>query len=135
MAAREERHLQKRKKAPENHSNGHLSKKRHLEVSNPSEDIGREIEDLETQILKSQKNYNKINDLLKYAKEDTPLETQRKAWLALCTIFSHLLADGKLPLDGSTPGQDGVIGRWLMKRYQQYYEILHQGLIEEFGVR
>lgn len=132
MAVGQEIHGQKRKKASGGQEHARKLKKSRLDSTQSSKaPTSHKIEDLEAQILDSQKNYNKINELLEYTKETVSAEIQRKARLALCTIFSQLLAEEKIVLDGPISKQGNVIDRWLVKKYEQYYEGLLLGLSQE----
>ena len=131
MAAVQEIRITKRKKGSEDQRHARKVKKVRRGSAQVSEIMSPNIEDLESQILESQKNYNKINQLLKYAKDAAAPDVQRKARLALCTIFSQLLAEGKIVLDGPTAKLGDVLNRWLVKNYEDYYESLLQALSEE----
>lgn len=82
---------------------------------------------LEQQILESRKNYNKIVTLLNYAKT---LESQQDntssilAVVALCRVFSRLIALGNLSKTRQTPENEAAIMQWLNERYTDFKDTL-----------
>lgn len=82
---------------------------------------------LEQQILESRKNYNKIVTLLNYAK--TPESQQDNlssvlAFVALCRVFSKLIALGSLSKTRQTPENEAAIVQWLNERYIDFKDTL-----------
>ena len=59
-----------------------------------------------------------------------PLKSKRKSVLKLCSIFSQLLAEGRVRSSASSTVQD-LLGQWFLDRYQDYRGILFGGVRSE----
>ena len=88
---------------------------------------------LEQQILESRKNYNRIVTLLDYAKNPEPQQVNTSstlAFVALCRVFSKLIALGNLSKTRQTPENEAAITQWLNERYADFKAILLKVLTE-----
>jgi U3 small nucleolar RNA-associated protein 19 len=91
------------------------------------EDVQTHILLLENQIFESKKNYNNISTLIKLLRsEDEDLDTSIAASVALCRIFTRLMAAGDLAKQEGTAGKDLVVTLWLQQRYAEYKTALLQ---------
>ncbi len=91
----------------------------------PEEDAQARILMLENQIFQSRKNYNHISTLLKLLRaEDEQSDDSVLTSLALCRIFTRLLAAGDLTKQTGTTEKDTVVILWLGERYSEYKSLL-----------
>ena len=88
-------------------------------------DIQSEILLLENQIFVSREHYNSIATLLKYM-EDHDAEDQRDiaAAVALCRVFSWLMAAGTLTASRDMAKNEIVIITWLQERLSDYTTLM-----------
>ncbi|KAJ9669359.1 Maturation and nuclear export of 40S ribosomal subunits interacting protein [Coniosporium apollinis] len=93
------------------------------------EDTQAQILLLENQILESRRHYNNIATLLSTAKQqDGDNEVAQTALIALCRVFSRLMAGGSMVKSKTTPESEVVIIQWLKERYQEYTQLLLDSL-------
>ena len=88
------------------------------------EDVQAKILELESKILESKKHYNNIPKLLKlFETEDAII-----AAVALCRVFSRLIASGELTKKAGASEKEDLVVTWLRERYFEYknglYELL-----------
>jgi U3 small nucleolar RNA-associated protein 19 len=96
------------------------------------EDVKARILLLETQVFESKKNYNNISTLVKLSRsEDEDSDVSLVASIALCRIFSRLLASGNFIKGQSTTEKESVVALWLRERYSEYKIVLLQLLNRE----
>lgn len=101
------------------------SKTRRKSPGEDGEDIQAEIVQLEAQILESRKHYNNIATLLQLAKQpETENEAPILAAVALCRVFSRLLATGDMLKSKGRGEAEVVIVSWLKERYREYVGVL-----------
>lgn len=76
---------------------------------------------LENEIFESRKNYNNISTLIKllHSKEKDS-EHSILASIALCRVFTRLMASGDLAKKSNTTEKDAVVILWLRERYTEY---------------
>lgn len=102
-------------------------KKRKREEGEEVNDTESAILLLEQQILESRINYNKVVTLLSYAQNSEPQQDNRSstlAFVALCRVFSKLIALGNLSKTRQTPENEAAIIQWLNERYTNFKDIL-----------
>jgi U3 small nucleolar RNA-associated protein 19 len=96
------------------------------------EDVQARVLLLETQIFESKKNYNNISTLIKLSRnEDEDPDVSLVASIALCRIFSRLMAAGDFIKAQSTTEKESVVALWLRERYSEYRVVLLQLLNRE----
>jgi U3 small nucleolar RNA-associated protein 19 len=96
------------------------------------EDVQARILLLETQIFESKKNYNNISTLIRLSRnENENLDVSLVASIALCRIFSRLMASGDFTKAQSTTEKESVVTLWLRERYSEYKIVLLQLLNRE----
>jgi U3 small nucleolar RNA-associated protein 19 len=112
--------LVKRKRVESKHR---PSKRARSESS--EEDAQARILLLETQIFESKKNYNNISTLIKLSQngDDDP-DISLVSSIALCRIFSRLLASGDFTNVQGTTEKESVVSLWLRQRYLEYKAVL-----------
>jgi len=99
---------------------------------NSEGDVKARILLLETQVFESKKNYNNISTLVKLSRnEDEDSEVSLVASIALCRIFSRLMASGDFIKGHSTTEKESVVALWLRERYSEYKIVLLQLLNRE----
>lgn len=92
-------------------------------------DSQNEIDLLETQIYESRRYYNNIAALISLAGSDTAKEpTRMAACVALCRVYSKLLAAKSMTKSEGTPEEEVIIIQWLQERYDEYTGLLLQYL-------
>jgi U3 small nucleolar RNA-associated protein 19 len=101
----------------------------------PSEDGGHDpqadILQLEAQILESRKHYNNIATLLKLARQsEAENEAPILAVVALCRVFSRLLATGDMVKSKGMGEAEAVIASWLKERYKEFQDVLFKDFLE-----
>jgi U3 small nucleolar RNA-associated protein 19 len=85
------------------------------------EDVQARILLLENQIFESKKNYNNISTLIKLVRaEGEESDVSIVASIALCRIFTRLLATGELAKPQAGTEKDSVVSLWLRERYSEY---------------
>jgi U3 small nucleolar RNA-associated protein 19 len=101
------------------------SKSRRKSPSENGEDIQSEIVQLEAQILESRRHYNNIATLLQLAKQpDAENEGPILAAVALCRVFSRLLATGDMVKSKGMGEAEAVVVSWLKERYRELLDVL-----------
>jgi len=106
------------------------TKSRRKSPSEDGDDVQAEILQLETQILESRKHYNNIATLLQLARpSEADNEAPILAVVALCRVFSRLLATGDMVKSKGMPETEAVIVSWLKGRYQEYKDALLNGFL------
>jgi U3 small nucleolar RNA-associated protein 19 len=102
------------------------SKKRQKSPSSPAsddEDVQTSILQLEAQILESRRHYNNIATLLQLSKksdDDAPV----LAAVALCRVFSRLLAAGDMVKSKGMGEAEATVVAWLKERYKEFLDTL-----------
>lgn len=105
------------------------AKIRRRSSSAEEEDPQAAILHLESQILESRRHYNNIATLIQSAQslekegEDSE-ETATLAAVALCRVFSRLVATGDMARSKGMSESEVVILKWLKDRYREYTELL-----------
>jgi U3 small nucleolar RNA-associated protein 19 len=101
------------------------TKSRRKSPSEDGNDTQAEILQLETQILESRKHYNNIATLLQLARQpEAENEAPILAVVALCRVFSRLLATGDMVKSKGMSEAEALIVSWLKGRYQEYKDVL-----------
>ncbi|KAH7399405.1 nucleolar complex protein 4 [Pyrenochaeta sp. MPI-SDFR-AT-0127] len=101
------------------------SKSRRKSPSEDGDDIQSHIVQLEAQILESRRHYNNIATLLQLAKQpEVENEAPILAAVALCRVFSRLLATGDMLKSKGMGEAEAVIVSWLKERYREYLDVL-----------
>jgi U3 small nucleolar RNA-associated protein 19 len=96
------------------------------------EDVQARILLLENQIFESRKNYNNISTLIKLSRDGINSSgVSVISSIALCRIFSRLLASGDLTKTPDATEKESVVTLWLRERYLEYKAILVQLLNRE----
>ncbi|KAF1999460.1 CBF-domain-containing protein [Amniculicola lignicola CBS 123094] len=104
---------------------GLKTKTRRTSAGDQEEDPQTAILHLESQILESRRHYNNIATLLHSAKQyGTENERAVLAAVALCRVFSRLLAAGDMTKSKGMQESELVIIRWLKERYKEYQNLL-----------
>lgn len=113
-----------------NGSQGLLKRKRVESEHRPSkrarsesseEDVQARILMLETQIFESKKNYNNISTLIKLSRnEEEDQDVSFVSSIALCRIFSRLLASGDFTKAQGATEKESMVTLWLRERYVEY---------------
>jgi U3 small nucleolar RNA-associated protein 19 len=87
---------------------------------------------LENEVFESKKHYNNISSLIKLVRsEDDDSEDSIVAAIALCRIFTRLMASGDLTKNPDTSEKDSVVILWLRERYAEYKTALLELLFQE----
>ncbi|KAF2132877.1 CBF-domain-containing protein [Dothidotthia symphoricarpi CBS 119687] len=103
----------------------HKSKSRRKSPSDHGDDAQSDILHLEAQILESRRHYNNIATLLQLAKQpDAENEAPILAVVALCRVFSRLLATGDMVKSKGMGEAEAVIVSWLKERYKDLLDVL-----------
>ena len=98
------------------------------------EDVQARILQLEAQILESRRHYNNIATLVQLAKHSEPEdEAPILAAVALCRVFSRLLATGDMVKSKGMGEAEAVIVSWLKERYREYLS-QHAAFDHAFGL-
>lgn len=84
--------------------------------SDDEDDTQAQILMLETEILESKKNYNNIPALIKLLESEDAII----ASVALCRVFSRLIASGELTKKAGGSEKDNIVVAWLKERYLEY---------------
>jgi U3 small nucleolar RNA-associated protein 19 len=101
------------------------TKSRRKSPSDDGNDPQAEILQLEAQILESRKHYNNIATLLQLARQpDAEHEAPILAVVALCRVFSRLLATGDMVKSRGMGEAEGVVALWLKERYKEFLDVL-----------
>jgi U3 small nucleolar RNA-associated protein 19 len=101
------------------------TKSRRKSPSEDGHDPQAEILQLETRILESRKHYNNIATLLQLARQaEAENKTSILAVVALCRVFSRLLATGDMVKSKGMGEAEAMIVSWLKGRYQEYKDAL-----------
>jgi U3 small nucleolar RNA-associated protein 19 len=88
------------------------------------EDAQARILLLEDGILNSKKNYNNITVLLRYLQDGK--DESVVAAIALCRVFTRILAAGDLVKGQETTENEAVVRLWLRERYSEFKNALLQ---------
>ncbi|PVH98138.1 CBF-domain-containing protein [Periconia macrospinosa] len=95
------------------------------ESDGDGDDPQTEILHLEAQILESRKNYNNIAKLLQLAKDEASEdEIAILAAVALCRVFTRLLAAGDMVKSKGMAQPEVLVLNWLKERYREYKDNL-----------
>lgn len=97
-----------------------------------SNDVHAEILHLEAQILESRRHYNNIATLLQRARQPEPAKANAApilAAVALCRVFSRLLATGDMVKSKGMGEAEAVIVSWLKERYKDLLDVLLDGFL------
>lgn len=86
------------------------------ESSDDEEDIQAQILLLESEILESKKHYNNIPKLIKLLESEDAII----ASVALCRVFSRLIASGELTKKAGNSEKEDIVVAWLKERYLEY---------------
>lgn len=106
------------------------SKSRRKSPSDDGEDVQTQIIQLEAQILESRRHYNNIASLLQLAKQpEAENEGSILAAVALCRVFSRLLATGDMVKSKGMGEAEAVIALWLKERYGELLDVLLDSLL------
>ncbi|KAF2847903.1 CBF-domain-containing protein [Plenodomus tracheiphilus IPT5] len=101
------------------------SKSRRKSPSNDGDDVQTDIALLEAKILESRKHYNNIATLLQLARQSEPeSDAPILAAVALCRVFSRLLATGDMVKPKGMGEAEAVVVSWLRERYREFMDIL-----------
>ncbi|KAF2831312.1 CBF-domain-containing protein [Ophiobolus disseminans] len=101
------------------------SKSRRKSPSDHGDDPQAEILQLEAQILESRRHYNNIATLLQLARQpDAENEAPILAVVALCRVFSRLLATGDMVKSKGMGEAEATIAMWLKERYKEFVDVL-----------
>ncbi|KAH3989841.1 hypothetical protein HBI70_015350 [Parastagonospora nodorum] len=107
------------------------SKSRRKSPSEDGDDPQAEILQLEAQILESRKHYNNIATLLQLARQtDAENEAPILAVVALCRVFSRLLATGDMVKSKGMGEAEAVIASWLKERYKEFLSLLLKDFLQ-----
>ncbi|KAH9879342.1 hypothetical protein J1614_002781, partial [Plenodomus biglobosus] len=106
------------------------SKSRRKSPSDEGDDVQTDIALLEAKILESRKHYNNIATLLQLATQsgaenDAPI----LAAVALCRVFSRLLAVGDMVKPKGMGETEAVVVSWLKERYRDFLDALLDGFL------
>jgi U3 small nucleolar RNA-associated protein 19 len=101
------------------------TKSKRKSPSGEADDPQAAILNLESQIQESRRHYNNIATLLKSARQhDADTDNAIFAAVALCRIFSRLIATGDMVKSKGMAESEVVIVQWLKERYREYQEML-----------
>lgn len=107
------------------------SKSRRKSPSEDGDDPQAGILQLEAQILESRKHYNNIATLLQLARQaDAENEAPILAVVALCRVFSRLLATGDMVKSKGMGEAEAVIASWLKERYKEFLSLLLKDFLQ-----
>jgi U3 small nucleolar RNA-associated protein 19 len=107
------------------------SKSRRKSPSEHGDDPQAEILQLEAQILESRKHYNNIATLLQLARQsEAENEAHILAVVALCRIFSRLLATGDMVKSKGMGEAEALVASWLKERYKEYLDVLFNDFLQ-----
>jgi U3 small nucleolar RNA-associated protein 19 len=122
----------KRKRDPSKQERREVkSKSRRKSPSDDGEDVQSEVLQLEAQILESRRHYNNIATLLQLAKQpDAEHEGPILAAVALCRVFSRLLATGDMVKSKGMGEKEAVIVSWLKERYRELLDVLLDNFLQ-----
>ncbi|KAJ4307940.1 Maturation and nuclear export of 40S ribosomal subunits interacting protein [Neodidymelliopsis sp. IMI 364377] len=114
-AERRESKSKKRQKSPASHDD------HHADVDDPQ----TEILHLEAQILESRRHYNNIATLLQRCNASHPAaDAPILAAVALCRVFSRLLAAGDMVKSKGMGDAEALVVSWLKERYREFVDTL-----------
>jgi len=87
---------------------------------------------LESEVFESKKHYNNISKLIGLFKiKVSDSEDSTLASIALCRIFTRLMAAGELTREQGTSEKDAVVIQWLRERYFEYKNALIELFADE----
>jgi len=90
-----------------------------------------EVDVLESQILQSRQYYNNLVTLINYVRHRDRNTTQAPlAIVALCRVFSRLMASGVMKDSGHQTESGIIITHWLLERFREYRELLVESLAD-----
>ncbi|MCJ1439150.1 hypothetical protein MMC27_008541 [Xylographa pallens] len=100
-----------------------------LQGAHKHKDPTLDISHLEGQILKSRQYYNNISTLLEYMRLSEVNQFRNyEAVLALCRIFSRLMARGIMTAPQQLDKNESMITDWLRRKYEEYCDNLLDSL-------
>ena len=106
------------------------SKKRQKSpTSEHGEDVQAEILQLEAQILESRRHYNNIATLVQLSKKSDDHDAPVLAAVALCRVFSRLLAAGDMVKSKGMGEAEATVVVWLKERYREFLDVLLQSFL------
>ncbi|RAH66261.1 ribosome biosynthesis protein NOC4 [Aspergillus aculeatinus CBS 121060] len=101
------------------------SSKRRAVADTESADATADIQRLEDQISESRKHYNNIATLISMlTTQGSAKKPNVPAALALCRVFSRLIAGGNLTDSSRAPENEKIIVAWLKERLKEYQKAL-----------
>jgi U3 small nucleolar RNA-associated protein 19 len=107
------------------------SKTRRKSPSEQDQDPQADILHLEAQILESRKHYNNIATLIHTSRQpDAEHEAPILAAVALCRVFSRLLATGDMVKSKGMGEAEAVIASWLKERYKEFIHVLLKDFLQ-----
>ncbi|CBX95301.1 predicted protein [Plenodomus lingam JN3] len=93
--------------------------------SDDSDDVQTDIALLEAKILESRKHYNNIATLVQLARQpEAANDGSILAAVALCRVFSRLLATGDMAKPKGMGEAEAVVVSWLRERYREFMDVL-----------
>jgi U3 small nucleolar RNA-associated protein 19 len=90
--------------------------------SDDSDDGKERIFALEAAVLESKKNYNNISTLVEFLGNRDDIDTALAAAVALCRIYTRLLAAGALRKSPGLSDNEVLVMQWLRARLTEYKE-------------
>lgn len=101
------------------------TKSRRKSTGDEDKDVQADIVQLEAQILESRRHYNNIATLFQLAKQfNVENEEPILAAVALCRVFSRLLATGDMVKSKGMGEKEAVVVSWLKERYRELLDLL-----------
>lgn len=94
------------------------------------DNIQADIALLEAKIIESRKHYNNIATLVQLARQSQPeSDGPILAAVALCRVFSRLLATGDMTRTKGMAETEVVVVSWLRERYHEFIDLLLDGFL------
>ena len=119
--------VKRRRIVLEGSDHSQVAKKMKTQNSNqfPPNSVVEIITSLESQILQSRKNYNKITKLLDYAQDSGCTDSEQEcALLSLCRIFCRIHITNKLDSSTASTTNEKVVLQWLKLKLGEYSVLL-----------
>ncbi|KAF1359477.1 CBF-domain-containing protein [Lizonia empirigonia] len=104
------------------------SKKRQKSPASDGDDMHAHVLQLEAQILESRRHYNNIATLLQLSKQSQH-HAPVLAAVALCRVFSRLLAAGDMTKSKGMAEAEATVVAWLKERYREFLDTLLQAFL------
>ena len=124
--AGESRALKRKRDAASTLSTSSTTPSTHLSKHN---EVELDVSILEDHILKSRQYYNNISTLIEYTRQSGESQNRnREAVIALCRIFSRLMARGSMTASQHVDENESMITEWLRRKYQEYCDNLLDSL-------